>query len=94
MVDASTDNPWEQRLPFARDRRYRGMARFATVRATQLFGTRVDPRNRLGVPSRLVIFPDENHWVLNPGNSLKWHYEVFRWFDEFVGDNAPIQKRN
>ncbi|KXN88269.1 Dipeptidyl-peptidase 5 [Leucoagaricus sp. SymC.cos] len=41
----------------------------------------------LGVPSRLVIFPDENHWVLNHGNSLKWHYEVFRWFDQFVGDH-------
>ncbi|CAA7261498.1 unnamed protein product [Cyclocybe aegerita] len=40
----------------------------------------------LGIPSRLVIFPDENHWVLNHGNSLKWHYEVFRWFDQFVGE--------
>ncbi|EIN12412.1 alpha/beta-hydrolase [Punctularia strigosozonata HHB-11173 SS5] len=40
-----------------------------------------------GIPSRLVIFPDENHWVLNHGNSLKWHYEVFRWFDEFVGEH-------
>jgi len=40
---------------------------------------------QLGVPTRLVIFPDENHWVLNHGNSLKWHYEVFRWFDKFVG---------
>ncbi|EJC98931.1 alpha/beta-hydrolase [Fomitiporia mediterranea MF3/22] len=38
-----------------------------------------------GIPSRLVIFPDENHWVLNHGNSLKWHFEVFRWFDKFVG---------
>ena len=26
--------------------------------------------HRLGVPSRLVIFPDENHWVLNHGNRL------------------------
>ncbi|KAG2010138.1 dipeptidyl-peptidase 5 [Coprinopsis cinerea AmutBmut pab1-1] len=42
---------------------------------------------QLGIPSRLVIFPDENHWVLNHGNSLKWHHEVFRWFDQFVGDN-------
>ncbi|KAF8645180.1 hypothetical protein AX16_008007 [Volvariella volvacea WC 439] len=41
---------------------------------------------QLGVPSRLVIFPDENHWVLKHGNSLKWHYEVFRWFDQYVGD--------
>ncbi|KAF7422399.1 hypothetical protein PC9H_010555 [Pleurotus ostreatus] len=38
------------------------------------------------VPTRLVIFPDENHWVLNHLNSLKWHYEVFRWFDKFVGE--------
>lgn len=38
-----------------------------------------------GVESRLVIFPDENHWVLNHGNSLKWHFEVLRWFDHFVG---------
>jgi len=52
------------------------------------------PRNRLGVPSRLVIFPDENHWVLNAGNSLKWHHEVFKWFDEFVGENASIRVRN
>ncbi|THV03894.1 alpha/beta-hydrolase [Dendrothele bispora CBS 962.96] len=43
---------------------------------------------QLGVPSRLVIFPDENHWVLNHGNSLKWHYEVFRWFDQFVGSGS------
>ncbi|KAJ3747143.1 Alpha/Beta hydrolase protein [Lentinula detonsa] len=40
---------------------------------------------QLHIPSRLVIFPNENHWVLNHGNSLKWHYEVFRWFDQFVG---------
>ncbi|KAF8636022.1 hypothetical protein AX15_000182 [Amanita polypyramis BW_CC] len=43
---------------------------------------------QLGIPSRLVIFPEENHWVLNHGNSLKWHYEVFRWFDKFVGEAA------
>ncbi|CAK5269924.1 unnamed protein product [Mycena citricolor] len=40
---------------------------------------------QLGVPTRLVIFTTENHWVLNHGNSLKWHYEVFKWFDEFIG---------
>ncbi|KAI0688887.1 alpha/beta-hydrolase [Earliella scabrosa] len=38
---------------------------------------------QLGVPSRLVIFPDENHWVLNHQNSLKWHYEVFRWLAKY-----------
>jgi hypothetical protein len=30
---------------------------------------------RQGVPSRLVYFENENHWVLNPANSLKWHRE-------------------
>ncbi|KAI0775548.1 alpha/beta-hydrolase [Trametes elegans] len=36
-----------------------------------------------GVPSRLVIFPDENHWVVNHQNSLKWHHEVFRWLNKY-----------
>ncbi|KAI0822032.1 alpha/beta-hydrolase [Trametes gibbosa] len=38
---------------------------------------------QLGIPSRLVIFPDENHWVLNHQNSVKWHYEVFRWLGKY-----------
>jgi len=42
---------------------------------------------QLGIPSRLVIFPDENHWVLDHGNSLKWHYEALRWFDLYVGQD-------
>ncbi|TDL17751.1 alpha/beta-hydrolase [Rickenella mellea] len=41
---------------------------------------------QLGIPSRLVVFPDENHWVLKHGNSLKWHHEVFRWLDQFIGE--------
>ncbi|KAJ7784419.1 Alpha/Beta hydrolase protein [Mycena metata] len=43
---------------------------------------------QLGIPSRLLIFPAENHWVLDHENSLKWHYEVFKWFDEFVGEHG------
>ncbi|KAJ6563539.1 Alpha/Beta hydrolase protein [Mycena sp. CBHHK59/15] len=46
---------------------------------------------QLGIPSRLVIFPNENHWVLDHGNSLKWHYEVFKWFNEFVGDGTTVK---
>ncbi|CDO77798.1 hypothetical protein BN946_scf184667.g1 [Trametes cinnabarina] len=42
---------------------------------------------QLGVPSRLVVFPDENHWVLNHRNSLKWHYEVFRWLGKYAKKN-------
>ena len=37
----------------------------------------------MGVPSRLLIFPDENHWILKPQNALLWHREYFRWLDEW-----------
>jgi hypothetical protein len=73
---------------------------------------------RSDVDSRLVVFPDENHWVNKPENrcvrnrvakaalsspypsdpyaslsrthrrffvSLKWHYELFRWFAKYAG---------
>jgi dipeptidyl aminopeptidase/acylaminoacyl peptidase len=43
---------------------------------------------RRGIPSRLLYFAEENHWVLKPQNSLRWHTEVFRWFDEFVGEES------
>ncbi len=38
-----------------------------------------------GVPTRLVYFPDENHWVLKPQNSRLWHQEVFAWLEKYVG---------
>lgn len=38
-----------------------------------------------GVPSRLLVFPDENHWVLKPENGLMWHREVLKWIDEWSG---------
>lgn len=65
-----------------------------------------------GVPSRLLYFPEENHWVrlvlfvllnpallivtpsyqvLNPQNSMRWHHEVFRWLDEWVGDSSLMR---
>lgn len=37
-----------------------------------------------GVPSRLVYFPDENHWILKPQNSRLWHEEFFSWLERFV----------
>ena len=36
-----------------------------------------------GVPTRLVYFPDENHWVLKPQNSLFWYSQVKRWLDQY-----------
>ncbi|KAN0065808.1 Dipeptidyl-peptidase 5 [Thecaphora frezii] len=38
---------------------------------------------RRGVPSRLLYFPDENHWVLKPENSLRWHEEVIGWLKKW-----------
>jgi len=37
------------------------------------------------VPSRLVVFPDENHFILKPANSAKWYYEVCKWMNQYVG---------
>ncbi|OAA54754.1 oligopeptidase family protein [Niveomyces insectorum RCEF 264] len=36
------------------------------------------------IPSRLLSFPDENHWVLKPENSLVWHREVLNWINKFA----------
>jgi dipeptidyl aminopeptidase/acylaminoacyl peptidase len=38
---------------------------------------------RKGVPSRMIYFPDENHWVLKPHNSKFWHDEVGKWLDKW-----------
>jgi dipeptidyl aminopeptidase/acylaminoacyl peptidase len=39
---------------------------------------------RKGVPSRFLYFPDENHWVLKPQNSRRWHEEVLAWIDKWT----------
>ena len=39
---------------------------------------------RRGVPSRLLYFPDENHWVLKPAHSKRWHEEVLGWIDRYA----------
>jgi dipeptidyl aminopeptidase/acylaminoacyl peptidase len=36
---------------------------------------------RRGIESKLLIFPDENHWVLKPANSVLWHATVLDWLD-------------
>jgi dipeptidyl aminopeptidase/acylaminoacyl peptidase len=41
-----------------------------------------------GVPTKLLYFPDENHWVLKPQNALVWHREVFGWISKYIG-NGP-----
>jgi dipeptidyl aminopeptidase/acylaminoacyl peptidase len=44
-----------------------------------------------GVPSKYLTFPDENHWVLNPENSLLWHALVLEWINSFVGLPKPSE---
>jgi len=39
---------------------------------------------RRGIESRLVVFPDENHWILKPRNSRRFHEEVFGWIDRHL----------
>ncbi len=39
---------------------------------------------RKGVPSRLLYFPDEGHWVLKPQNSALWHQTIFEWLDGYL----------
>ncbi len=59
-----------------------GLAYYNTLRA-------------IGVPSRLVMFPDENHWILKPQNSRLWYREFFAWLGRFAGpgDAKPAKRR-
>ena len=37
-----------------------------------------------GVPAELLIYPDENHWVLKPQNSILWQRTFFEWLDKWL----------
>jgi acylaminoacyl-peptidase len=39
---------------------------------------------RKGVPSQILYFPNENHWVLKPKNLVQWHDTVFGWLDKWT----------
>ena len=49
----------------------------------QLFTT----LQRLGVPSKMLYFPDEGHWVLKPQNSQLWYKTVNDWVDRWTRQN-------
>lgn len=42
-----------------------------------------------GIPSQLLVFPDENHWVLGAKNSLQWHATVFDWLGRWLKNEKP-----
>ena len=41
---------------------------------------------RQGIESRFVYFPDENHWVLKPNNSMHWHEQVNAWLHTYLSE--------
>ena len=38
-----------------------------------------------GIPSEILTFPDENHWVLKPANALMWHATIHDWLRRWIG---------
>src|SRR5215510_129705 len=55
----------------------------------QLFST----LQRKGVPSKLLYYPDEGHWILKPQNSELWYKTVLDWLDQWLKPNASTASR-
>lgn len=53
------------------------------INATQGMGAFNSARLR-GIPAELLIFPDENHWVLKPQNGILWQRTFFNWLDKWL----------
>jgi len=45
---------------------------------------------RLGVPSRMIRFPDEDHWIMKPHNKQYWYRSILEWFDVWL---KPAKKK-
>jgi len=43
---------------------------------------------RRNIPSKFLYFPDENHWVLKPQNSIQWHETVIGWLNQWAKGNG------
>ena len=44
------------------------------------------------LPARMITFPEENHWILQPQNSVLWQREFFRWFDTWLKPQSEAAK--
>ena len=40
------------------------------------------------IPSRMIIFPDENHWISTPQNGVLFQREFFKWFNHWLKDEV------
>jgi dipeptidyl aminopeptidase/acylaminoacyl peptidase len=87
--------PWENPVNYNRWSPHKFVKNFNTptlVTAGELdFRVPVDQSLQLftglqlqGVPSKLIIFPDEGHWILKPQNSEFWHRNVLEWFSKYL----------
>ena len=45
-----------------------------------------------GCKSRLLMFPDEGHWVMQPQNGLLWHREFYAWLQRFCGEKPAVKE--
>ncbi len=52
---------------------------------TQSLGT-FTALQKKGIASKLLYYPQENHWVLKPANSIQWHHQVNDWLHEYLDD--------
>ncbi len=46
-----------------------------------------------GVPAEMLIFPDENHWILKPQNAVLWQRIFFRWLDRWLKPDSEAAKQ-
>ncbi len=87
--------PWENPVNYQKWSPHKFVNNFSTptlVTAGELdFRVPVDQSLQLftglqlkGVPSKLIVFPDEGHWILKPQNSEFWYSNVIAWLDKHV----------
>ena len=49
---------------------------------------------RKGIDSKMLIFPDEGHWVLKPQNSQLWFHTVLDWLDKYLQPTSATSSMN
>ena len=57
------------------------------INANQGFGA-FNAARMCGIPAELLIFPDENHWVLKPQNGILWQRTFFEWLDKWLNNQT------
>ncbi len=46
-----------------------------------------------GIPAEMLIFPDENHWILKPQNAVMWQRVFFRWLDRWLMPEDSMEEQ-